>query len=160
MLFRSPTDLKQWVAIIKKDASAANQSELVSYVFGNKVGGVQATIDEARKNGGEVISNNDGTVLVRIGSPTSAGLSARGENKTFSESVIDTVQKIVKAAAIFDKQSNKMLGKMAYTYKGANGSKELTHIYMESMNPNSPSNRQQKMISITELSNVSVKIKP
>ena len=154
-----PTDLKQWVAIIKKDVSAANQSELVSYVFGNKVGGVQATVDEARKNGGEVISNNDGTVLVRIGNPTSAGLSARGENKTFSESVIDTVQKIVKAAAIFDKQSNKMLGKMAYTYKGANGSKELTHIYMESTNPNSPSNRQQKMICITELSGVSVKIK-
>ncbi len=155
-----PTDLKQWVAIIKKDASTVNQSQLVSYVFGNKVGGVQATIDEARKNGGEVISNNDGTVLVRVGSPTNTGLSARGEDKTFSESVIDTVANTVQAAAVFDKQSNKLLSKMAYTYKDVNGKKELTNIYMESHNPNSPNNRQEKMISITDLSNVSVIIKP
>jgi hypothetical protein len=150
-------DLKQWVEILKKEAANVNASELVSYVFGNKVGGVRATIAEARKNGGEVISNSDGTVFVRVGNPTN-GLGTRDASQTFSESVIDTVQNTVRAAAIFDKQSSKMLGKMAYTYKDVNGSKELTHIYLESNNPNSPANRQQKAISITELSGVSVKI--
>ncbi len=150
-------DLKQWVEILKKETNNVSSSELVSYVFGNKVGGVRATIAEARKNGGEVVSNSDGTVFVRVGNPSN-GLGTRDATKTFSESVIDTVQNTVRAAAIFDKQTNKMLGKMAYTYKDVNGSKELTHIYQESRNPNSPANRQQKAISITELSGVSVKI--
>jgi hypothetical protein len=150
-------DLKPWIELLKKETESAKPSELVSYIFGNKVGGVRATIDEARKNGGTVTSNNDGTVLVRVGNPSS-GLGTRDATQTFSESIIDTTQNIVKAAAIFDKQSNKLLGKMAYTYKDVNGSKELTAIYMESYNPNSPANRQQKAISITELSDVSVKI--
>jgi hypothetical protein len=150
-------DLKQWVEILKKEAANVSPSELVSYVFGNKVGGVRATIAEARKNGGEVIPNSDGTVFVRVGK-SSNGLGTRNASQTFSESVIDTVQNTVRAAAIFDKQSSKMLGKMAYTYKDVNGSKELTHIYLESYNPNSPDNRRQKAISVTELSDVSVKI--
>jgi hypothetical protein len=150
-------DLKPWIEILKKDVSNVNSSELVSYVFGNKVGGVRATIDEARKNGGEVISNSDGTVFVRVGNPSNS-LGTRDASQTFSESVIDTVQNTVRAAAIFDKQSDKMLARMAYTYKDVNGSKELTTIYLESFNPNSPANRQQKMISVTELSDVSVKM--
>jgi hypothetical protein len=150
-------DLKQWVEILKKEAANVNSSELVSYVFGNKVGGVRSTIVEARKNGGEVISNSDGTVFVRVGNPSN-GLGTRDASQTFSESLIDTVQNTVRAAAIFDKQTNKMLGKTVYTYKDVNGSKELTHIYLESFNPKSPADRQQKAISITELSGVSVKI--
>jgi hypothetical protein len=150
-------DLKQWVEILKKEAANVNSSELVSYVFGNKVGGVRSTIVEARKNGGEVISNSDGTVFVRVGNPSN-GLGTRDASQTFSESLIDTVQNTVRAAAIFDKQTNKMLGKTVYTYQDVNGSKELTHIYLESFNPKSPADRQQKAISITELSGVSVKI--
>jgi hypothetical protein len=150
-------DLRPWVELLKKESANVNPTELVSYVFGNKVGGVRSTIDEARKNGGEVISNNDGTVFVRVGNLTN-GLGTRDASQTFCESVIDTVQNTVQAAAIFDKQNNKMLGKTAYTYKDVNGTKELTHIYLESYNPKSPANRQQKMISITELSGVSVKI--
>jgi hypothetical protein len=152
-------DMSKWVEIIKNDQNAANASQTVSYFLGNRIGGVRATIEEARKTGGSVTTQGDGTVLVRIGD-NSNSLDTRGSEKTFTESVIDSVQNIVKAAAVFDKQSNKMLGKMVYTYKDVNGSKELTHIYMESINPNSPNDRKQRMISVTEFTGVTLKVNP
>jgi hypothetical protein len=150
-------DLSKWVEIIKKDTSAATQSEMVSYVFGNKSGGVKAMMAEAKRNGGTITENGDGTLLVTTGK-LGNGLGTRGDDKTFSESIVDPSLNIVKGAAVFDKQSNKLLGKMAYTYKGTGKNQELTHIYLESPNPNSPSNRQEKMIAVTEFSNVSLKI--
>jgi hypothetical protein len=149
-------DLSKWVEIIKRDTSAATQSEMVSYVFGNKTGGVKAMMAEAKRNGGTITDNGDGTLLVTTGK--SSNLGTRDADRTFSESIVDPSLNIVKAAAVFDKQSNKLLGKMAYTYKGTGSVQELTHIYLESPNPNSPSNRQEKMIAVTEFSNVSLKI--
>jgi hypothetical protein len=150
-------DGSKWIELIKKDRQAANTSQAISYIFGNKMNGVKATLEEARKTGGIITPQGDGTILVRLGSPSN-GLDTRGNDKVFAESVIDTVQNIVKASALFDKQSSKMLGKFVYTFKDVNGSKELTHIYMESFNPKSPADRQQKMISVTELSGVALKI--
>jgi hypothetical protein len=150
-------DLSKWVEIIKKDTTAATQSEMVSYIFGNKTGGVKAMMEDAKRNGGTIKDNGDGTLLVTTGKSDN-GLGTRGADKTFSESVVDPSLNIVKAAAVFDKQSNKMLGRMAYTYKGTGNVQELTHVYLESLNPNSPSNRQEKMIAVTEFSNVSLKI--
>lgn len=151
-------DLSRWVDIIKNDTTAATRADMVSYIFGNKTGGVKAMLEEAKRNGGTITDNGDGTLLVRIGKSVSS-LGTRDADKTFSESIVDPSLNIVKAAAVFDKQSNKLLGKMAYTYKkGAGNSQELTHIYLESYNPNSPNNRQEKMIVITEFSDVSLKI--
>jgi hypothetical protein len=151
-------DLSQWVSQIEQDTQAANASEAFSYIFGNKSGGVKGMLEMARKSGSTITSQNDGTLLVRIGSPTGP-LNTRGQEKVFSESIVDTVENIVKASAIFDKQSSKMLAKMAYTYKGTKRAKELTHVYMESYNPKSPANRSQRMISVTEISGVKLKIK-
>jgi hypothetical protein len=150
-------DLSKWVEMIKNDSSAATKSSLVSYIFGNKMGGVRATLAEALMNGGSVTPNGDGSVLVRIGKSKS-GLGTRNNDKVFSESVIDTVKNIVKASAIFDKQSNKMLGTMAFTYSNVNNSPELRSIYLESHNPNSTVDKQQKMITITELEGVDIKM--
>jgi hypothetical protein len=150
-------DLSQWVSQIKQDTQAANATEAFSYIFGNKSGGVKGMLEMARKSGGTVTAQSDGTILVRIGNPGDV-LDSRGNEKVFTESVVDTVQNIVKASAIFDKNNKKMLAKMAYTYKGANRNKELTHVYMESYNPKSPGNRRQRTISVTEISGVTLKI--
>jgi hypothetical protein len=150
-------DLSKWVEIIKNDTTASTQADMVSYIFGNKTGGVKAMMEDAKRNGGTIKDNGDGTFLVTIGKLDN-GLDTRGADKTFTESVVNPSLNIVKAAAIFDKKSNKMLSKMAYTYKSTGNAQELTHIYLESLNPNSSSRRQEKMITITEFSNVSLKI--
>jgi hypothetical protein len=150
-------DMSKWVEIVKKDAANINQSEMVSYIFGNKMGGVKAMLEEVKKNGGTVTKNDDGTLLVSTGGGANS-LNLRNADKTFSQSVVDPNKNTVLRSAVFDKGTNKMLGRMAFTYKKVGNSEELTHIYMESLNPKSPSDRLERMISTTELSDVSIKI--
>jgi hypothetical protein len=154
-------DMSEWLKAIKKDKEfAANTTQALTSIFGNRMGGVRATLEEARKAGGEIISQPDGTVLVRMGQSNRGGLDLRNNDRVFTESIIDTVRNTVNAAAVYDRQSSNMLGRMAYTYRNSGGNPELTHVYMESFNPNSPQNRQQRLISVTELSNVSFRINP
>ncbi len=152
-------DMSDWLAEIKKDRDATNATQAITYMFGNKTAGVRPLLEEVRRTGGIIDQQSDGTLLVRKGN-VSNGLNTRDADKVFTESIIDTTQNIVKASAVFDKVSSKMLSKMAYTYRTVNGSNELTHIYMESMNPQSPADRQQRMISVTQLSNVTFRINP
>lgn len=152
-------DMSDWLAEIKKDREAADATQAITYMFGNKTAGVRPLLEEVRRSGGIIDQQSDGTLLVRMGNGSN-GLGMRNADKVFTESVIDTTQNVVRASAVFDKISNKMLSKMVYTYQDVAGSRQLTHIYMESMNPQSPADRQQKMISVTQLSNVTFRINP
>ena len=154
-----PLNMSDWLVQIKKDREAADATQAITYMFGNKTAGVRPLLEEVRRSGGIIDPKSDGTLLVRMGS-VSNGLGMRNADNVFTESIIDTTQNVVRAAAVFDRVSNKMLSRMAYTYQDVSGSRQLTHIYMESMNPQSPADRQKRMISVTQLSNVTFRINP